>query len=108
MENLNTILSALIAVSGIVVIIFILAKYSYQIKKAMIEKGLTTAQPNSKVKYIDIGCVVIGLGIGLLVSSFFTELDLTEDTTDLLVWGTICLFSGGGLLLAHKLRQRLE
>ncbi|WP_282079094.1 DUF6249 domain-containing protein [Aquimarina algiphila] len=108
MENLGEALGGLIIVIGLVVMVFIVAKYNYLIKKAMIEKGLVPEQSQSKFKYIDIGCIVFGLGIGLLFSSIFTSMDLTEDTTDLLVWGTILIFGSAGLVAAHFIRKRLE
>lgn len=108
MEGLSTLLSVLIAVVGLVVIVFIIAKYSYQVKKAMIEKGLAMPQEATRIKYIDMGCVLGGLGVGLLISSFYTGLSLSEDTIDLLAWGTICLATGAGLVLAQRLRNKQD
>ena len=77
-------------------------------KKAMIEKGLIIPENSKKMLYQDIGCIVLSLGIGLIVSTFFTTMDLSEDTTDLLVWGTILIFGSIGLLVAHWLRIRMK
>ena len=74
----------------------------------MIEEGIYIENKTSKFKYLDIGCIVFGLGIGLLVSSVFTTMDLLEDTMDLLVWGTILIFGAAGLIVAHFIRKRLE
>ncbi|NHN27791.1 hypothetical protein FIA58_019095 [Flavobacterium jejuense] len=108
MENLQEVLGALFLMMGIVVIVFIIAKYSYLIKKAMIEKGLVVAENSKKMLYQDIGCIVLSLGIGLIVSTMFTTMDLSEDTMDLFVWGTILIFGAIGLLVAHWLRTRKE
>lgn len=105
MERLNAVLSVLTVVVGLVLIVFIIAKYAYQVKKAMIEKGLALPQEETRIRYIDLGCIIIGLGVGLLISSFYVNLNLSEDTTDLLAWGTICLTTGGGLMLAHRIRN---
>ena len=102
------VLGGLVLVLCIITIVFIIAKYNYLIKKAMIDKGVYMQRVNSKYKYLDLGCIVFGLGIGLLVSSIFTTMTLTEDTMDLLVWGTILIFGAGGLVLAHYIRKRLE
>lgn len=108
MENLNEALGSLVLVSGTVLIVFIIAKYTYLIKKAMIEKGLATEKNSHKLKYLDIGCITIGLGIGLLVSSIFTSMNISEDMMDLLVWGTISIFGGISLIVAHFIRSKLE
>ena len=108
MENFEEALGALFLMTGIVVIVYIVARYSYLIKKAMIEKGLIIPGNSKKMLYQDIGCIVLSLGIGLIVSTFFTTMDLSEDTTDLLVWGTILIFGSIGLLVAHWLRIRMK
>ncbi|NRB62011.1 MAG: hypothetical protein HRU40_03095 [Saprospiraceae bacterium] len=108
MENLNEALGGLVIITGAILVVYIISKYTYLIKKAMIEKGLLTQQSNQKVKYIDIGCIVIGLSVGLLVSSVFTTMNISEDTMDLLVWGTISFFGGIGLIIAHYLRRKIE
>jgi hypothetical protein len=108
MENLAEALAIGGLLCGFVLIVFIIAKYTYLIKKAMIEKGLTTSHPNIKLKYLDIGCIIIGLGVGLMVSSIFTRIEISEDTMDLLVWGTILIFGGFSLIIAHFIRRKLE
>ena len=94
-------------VIGLVTITFIIAKYTYQVKKAMIDRGLTSESYNGKLRYLDIGSIVLSLGIGLIVSSIFTTMDLSEDTMDMLVWGTILIFGAIGLLIAHFIRRKL-
>lgn len=106
MKQINEALGALFLMAGIVTVIYILARYTYLIKKAMIEKGFSNSSSSKKVQYIDIGCIVMSLGIGLLVSSVFTFLELSEDTTDLLIWGTILVFGAFGLLAAHWFRNK--
>ncbi len=107
MESTQDLLMGLGMLTGLVVIVFIIAKYTFQIKKAMIDRGLTSEPSNGKLRYLDIGSIVLGLGIGLIVSSIFTTMDLSEDTTDLLVWGTILIFGSIGLVLAHFIRRKL-
>ncbi len=108
MENLNEALGGLIIATGAVLIVFIIAKYTYLIKRSMIEKGLVAGPVNQKFKYIDIGCIVIGLGFGLLISSVFTTMKISEDTADLLVWGTISISGGISLIVAHFIRRKFE
>lgn len=106
MENYQDALGAIVLMAGVVVVVFIIAKYTYLIKKAMIEKGLVSQTNSRKMQYIDLGCIIGGLGIGLMVSTIYTSMELSEDTTDLFVWGTILLFGAIGLLAAHFLRRK--
>ncbi len=109
MEKLDEVFIMLILAIGMGVVVFILAKYNYLIKKAMIEKGLIANQlTNQKLKYLDVGCIIVGLGLGFIVSSIYTEMNLSEDTTDLLAWGTIAIFGGISVILAHFLRKKSE
>lgn len=107
MESTQDLLMGLGMLTGIVSIVFIIARYTYLIKKAMIDRGLTSAPSNGKLRYLDIGSIIFGLGIGLLVSSVFTTMDMSEDTMDLLVWGTILIFGSIGLIAAHFIRRKL-
>lgn len=107
MESTKDLLMGLGMLTGIVSIVFIIARYTYLIKKAMIDRGLTSGASGRKLRYLDIGSIIIGLGIGLMVSSIFTMMDLSEDTMDLLVWGTILIFGSIGLIAAHFIRRKL-
>ena len=106
MESTNDIIAMAALAGGCVAIVYILARYTYLIKKAMIENGMAVGGNASKLKYIDAGCILVGLGIGFMISAIYAEMDLTEDTTDLLAWGTIIIFGGLSLLVAHKIRSR--
>lgn len=107
MRELNELLGGIAIVLALIIIVFIISKYTYLIKKAMIDKGVYSVQKNNKFKYLDIGCIVFGLGLGLLVSSVFTTMNMFEDTADLLICGTILIFGAAGLMLAHFIRKRL-
>lgn len=108
MNNLNEILGFSIISITVLLVIYIIARFTYLTKKAMIDKGIYVEQKTRQFKYLDIGCIVFGLGTGLLVASIFTTMDLLEDTMDLLVWGTILIFGASGLIVAHFIRKRLE
>ena len=108
MENYQDALGAIILMAGVIAVVFIIAKYTYLIKKTMIEKGLVSQVNSKKMQYIDMGCIVGSLGVGLIVSTIFTAMELSEDTTDLLVWGTILICGAIGLLAAHFLRRKFD
>lgn len=101
----NIVLSITVFGSGVLVI-FIIAKYNYLLKRALAEKGMT---PTSlKINYSEMACIVMGIGLGLGVSSLVTVTDLSEDTMDLLVWAIILMGGGLGLFAAHFIRQKSE
>lgn len=108
MEKLGEALGGLIIIGGAIAIVYIIARYNYLLKRAMIHKGMTPPLLSQKIKFLDIGCIIIGLGLGLLISTIFTEMDISEDTMDLLVWGTISLFGGISLLVVNWLRSKVE
>jgi hypothetical protein len=108
MENYQDVLAAFVFVAGFVTVVFIIAKYTYLVKKSMIEKGIIESKPRNKLLLIDWGCIIGGLGIGLLISSIFTVLEFSGDTTDLLVWGTILISGALGLVAAQFLRRKFD
>ena len=106
MENIES-MAVIISIFGsAVLVIFVLAKYNYLIKKAYAEKGLQAS--GKRVNYMEIGCIVIGIAIGLGTSSIFTVMPLAEDTMELLIYSTILLGGGLGLLAAHYRRNKGE
>jgi len=108
MEQINETLGGLIIILGMVAIVYIIARYRYMIKKLMIEKGVMPPSGNSKSRLIDAGCMFFFLGIGVLVSAYYTTLDLTEDTLDLLMWGTILIIGSFGPIAAYLIRKNYE
>ncbi|MBK6265639.1 hypothetical protein JKA74_11370 [Marivirga sp. S37H4] len=107
-ESIIAIVIGASLVTCVVLIVFVLSKYNYLIKKELIQKGEAFQLPKNKFKYLELGCVILGLGVGLGFSSIFTTMNLTEDTMDLLVWATILVFGGVGLVGAHYIRRKQE
>lgn len=106
MENLETIFLSITIFGSGVLVIFIIAKYTYMTKKIFAEKGMEDTA--SKMSYSEIACIVIGIALGLGVSSVFTVMDLSEDTMDMLIYATILVGGGLGLLCAHFIRKKGE
>ncbi|WP_424989177.1 hypothetical protein [Flagellimonas sp.] len=106
MEDFQDAIGAVVLMSGLVVVTYIIARYTYLVKKAMIENGLASPTKSKQIMFIDFGCILGGIGLGLMVSSVFSAMDLDENTTDLLVWGTILIFGAVGMILAHFLRNK--
>jgi hypothetical protein len=106
METLENIIAATFVFGSGVLVVFIIARYNYLVKKALVEKGIASA--GVKIRYSEIACIVVGIGVGLGVSSVFTIMNLPEDTMDLLVWSVITVGGGVGLFGAHFIRQKAE
>ncbi|MEB2777350.1 hypothetical protein SYJ56_18695 [Algoriphagus sp. D3-2-R+10] len=108
MNDLEIIMQLLIIGSSVTLIIFILAKYNYGIKKAAIERGFNPNERKKKYTFMEIGCIVLSLGIGFGISSIFTTMMLPEDTFYFLVYATLFSCGGIGLMAAHFIRARFE
>jgi len=106
MEILNETLGGLIITAGLVAIVYIIAKYNYLIRKMMIEKGMEAPNMFRKSRLIDFACISFFLGIGVLVSAFYTNLPFEEDTMDLLIWGTFLVVGSFGPALAYVIRKK--
>jgi hypothetical protein len=106
MESLEAVILSISVFGSAVLVIFILAKYNYLIKKAYAEKGIESS--GNKVKYKEIACIVIGIAVGLGASSIFTVMAIPEETMELLVYATILLGGGAGLFAAHTTRKQFE
>lgn len=91
---------------ALIVVIFIIARYTYLIRKAMAENGLQAPKTLTRSRLLHFGGILIGLGVGFMVSSAFTLLEMKENTADLLIWGIIVLFGGLGLIAAHLLDDK--
>ncbi len=107
MKHLEDIVMVVAPLSAAILIIFILAKYNYLAKKAMIEKGGDPTKRNP-YRYLDVGCIVISIGVGLGVSSLISTLKLPPKTLNLLTYATMLVFGGIGLILAHIIRNKFE
>lgn len=106
MENFENIIVTICIFGSGVLIIFIITRYYYLLKRALAEKGIV---PNTiRIRYPEIACIVLGIGVGLAISSLFTVMNLSEDTMDLLIWAAILMGGGSGLFAAHFIRQKIE
>lgn len=106
MNTTETIILAATLSISLILVVFIIAKYTYLLKKALIDKGDSYVPPKNKYRYLEYGCILLGIGAGLGFSAIYTAFDLTEDAADLLIWGTILIFGGLGLLLAFNIKNK--
>lgn len=106
MDTLENVIMGVSLFGSVVLVIYILARYNYLIKKAIAENGGSPGAAKSRYSYMDVGCIILSLGVGLGLSSVFTTMDLAEDTMDLLIYSTILICGGLGLMLAHYIRRK--
>lgn len=108
MENLESIVSVVALSGSVVLIIFILSRHYYLVKKVIAENGFNPNDKKRKYNFLDIGCIVLSLGIGLGISSIYTTWRLSENTFYFLVYATIFICGGIGLIVSHFIRRKLE
>jgi len=97
---------AFFALIGLVV--FFTTKFSYQTKKAILDKGGKIELAKKKFPLLEIGLTIVGLGIGLATAVIPQSSGLPEDSKGLLVAACILLFGGLGLVSAFYIRKRLD
>lgn len=102
MEQLEDLVAGFLFVSGAVLIVYFIARYTYLVKKMLAEKGILEGRSESRISKIDVAYVTLGLGIGLLISAGLSLVHMEEKTLNLLSWGIVLISGGLGLLLAVK------
>ena len=102
--KLGETLGGLIIVAGMVLIVYFIARYTYQIKKMLAEKGMLSQSSETRLSKTDVAYTIIGIGVGLLISAGLSLMNLEEDTLDLLAWGIILITGSIGLILSVKKR----
>lgn len=108
MIDLEIILMMIIIGGSIAFIIFVIAKYNYQAKKIIAESGFNPNESKKKYTFMEIGCIILSLGLGFGICAIYTNLKLPEDTFYFLVYATLFICGGMGLMAAHFIRKRLE
>jgi hypothetical protein len=103
----ETIVTGLLFTSGVLVI-YILARYHYLIKKLAAEKGFNPLRSRNKYGFMQIGCIILSIGVGFGICSIYTTISLPEDTFYFLVYATLFICGGIGLMAAHMTRKKLE
>ena len=92
----------------IVLVVFFIAKYNYQTKKAILDKGGNIELTKKKFPFLEIGVTILGIGLGLGFSVIPQSSNLPEDSKGLLIGACILLFGGLGLISAFLIRRKLD
>ncbi len=102
MNQLGEALGGLIIVTGMVLIVYFIAKFSFLTKKMLAEKGMLESNSTPRITKRDVAYVTIGVGLGLLASALLSQFEIEENTMDLLGWGIVLVSAAIGLLLSAK------
>ncbi len=92
----------------IVLVVYFTAKFNYQTKKAILDKGGNIELAKKRFPFLEIGLTIIGVGLGLALSVFPESSNLSEDSKGFLIGACILLFGGAGLVSAFFIRNRLD
>ena len=97
---------SLFAMIGLIV--YFVSKFSYQTKKAILDKGGNAEDFKKKYRLLDFGLLIVGFGIGLSLAVIPQTSNLAEEAKDLLVGACIFIFGGLGLLTAFFIRRKID
>ena len=103
--KLVELLGGLVLIGGAVLIVYFIARYSFLTKKMLAEKGLLDQRSPTRFTKQDMAYITVGLGIGLFISAGLSQMDIRQDTFDLLSWGIILLFGALGQIIAAQKKQ---
>jgi hypothetical protein len=92
----------------IVLVVYFVTKYNYQVKKAILDKGGSIENVKRKFPFLESGLTIIGVGLGLAVSVIPQSSQLPGDSKDLLSGACVLLFGGGGLVSAFFIRKKID
>ena len=92
----------------ITLVVYFSAKFYSEVRKAMLDKGVTINRSKKKFPLIEIGLTAAGIGIGLALAVIPQSMDISEDSQDLLIGACVLLFGGLGMLSSYFIKRRIE
>ena len=105
MQQLSETLGGLIIVTGAVLIVYFIARFTFLTKKMLAEKGMLEKRTEPKITQQDVAFVTIGICIGLLGSAGLSLTNFEENTMDFLSWGLILISGAMGLMMASRQKK---
>lgn len=104
MEKIIEFAGGLMIVTGAVLIVYFIAKYTYLTKKMLAEKGML-GYKSTGLNKLDVAYVSIGVGLGLFLAAGLSKLGIDPETLDMLKWGVVLISGAAGLILASRKKQ---
>jgi len=108
MNSFEDILVPLAFFALVFLIFFYTARYNFQIKKEILERGGNIEMTKRKFPLLEIGLTALGVGLGLAVSVIPQSLNLPEESKGILIGASVLLFGGLGLVSAFIIRRRID
>ena len=108
MNELEDIFIPLAFFASVVLIVFFTVKYSHKTKMAILEKGGSLDTTKKKLPFLEIGLILLGIGLGLIISFILQSFNLAKESKDLLTGACVLLFGGAGLVSAFFIRRKIE
>lgn len=108
MEHLTEIIIPVAFFAMVFLIVYFTSKYNYKLKQAIIEKGGNVELTRKKFPLIELGAVILGIGLGLGLAIIPQSMSISEDTKDLFTGALVLIFGGAGLVSAFFIRRKIE
>ena len=105
MEGLIEALGGMAIITGMVLIVYFIGRYTFLIKKMLAEKGLLEKRSEGSFNKVDVAYIVIGIGIGLVISAGLAQFNMEERTFDLLNWAIVLISGALGLIIAANQKR---
>jgi len=108
MDKLVEILVPVAFFATIVLIVFFTVKYSHKTKMAILEKGGSLDTTKKKLPFLEIGSILLGIGLGLGIALILQFFDFAPERNLQLSSACALLFGGAGLVSAFIIRRKIE
>ncbi len=91
----------------VVLIVYFSVKYRYQTRKAIIEKGGNIEFPKRKFYFLEMGGVLLGVGLGLAIAALVHSSSMNQETKLMMSFALPTFFGGLGLVIAYNIRRKI-
>jgi len=109
MAHLENIVMGIGLASTLILVTYFITKYNYLLRKALLDRGEYERFAKRKIRFLELGCLMIGIGFGLGFSAFFYVAgERWSIIAELMSYVFPLIFGGTGLVLAYFIRRKFE